>query len=350
MAAKDAPPSPESAQKWRIQQLPSFMYKWGGFAIISFIMIMFLHDVISPGIYLDDYAVFKFQEIEGLDGKQMKILLHDEINNIYESVNSLKGTKSDVSPFASTFSIEISGIKSNYNLVIKYIKEKLSLKNGNISINLYKSEDQYCSRIRIQNQLLDKQCWVFADSLSPIKVVDSILTMQAIQITESIDPYIVCLYFKDKRKDYLEAIKKGKIALAGKREVRKYALGTMANLYAELYLETDTSIPDTLKGGYRDSALRYYTRSLSEFPQFYPTKWRYGEFLLETGEFDLAEDLVQEVRDMLTRNDTLFDRLSLRTLIRIYCQTGREALKEATTRIYKAKFGTLKLEEEPPCT
>jgi len=279
-------------------------YKIISFSLIVTLTIFVLTDIFDRSPLVAEYQATPFDKAKSLNNDELRRMLIDKIQTIFTQAKSLKETNSQIKTIANPFSVEISGIKSNYSSLIKYLQNKLGITRMNFSVSLIKIDQEYCYRIRTDDQLISKHCKII-DSIETKSTISHLINKQAIDIVKKTDPYILSMYFFKKEK-FKKSLKTSKYALKMDPKSRKYALGTIANSLKEL--------------NEHEKALEYYEKSVREYPKFYSTKWKYSELLIVMGRFDKAETVALEV----LAKEVKLRQQALTTLLDLYDKKNNE--------------------------
>lgn len=301
------------------------IYKLLGTLLLLIIIVFLVTDLFDINPSIIEYRAPTFKSTEGIDNYELKNMLLDEIQNVFKQAKSLKGNETKFRKIINPFSIEFSGVKSNYDSFLQYMRKKMGVKSQDFTVSVTKIDNEYCYRIRLNGNLKNKNC-ILMDSLMGNVLLDTLLKKQARDIVGNFDPYILSMYYFKKNK-FKKSLYFSQQALQIHPDSRKYALGTIANSFREIKEY--------------DKAIEYYEKSKTEFPNFYPTKWQYSKLLLKISEFERAEKLALEV---LT-NDLSMKKLALTTLLKIYSAAKNESSFNRTKNQFVETYGKNEFEK-----
>lgn len=251
------------------------------FLVVSVLVFFFIKDVFTYKVRLTKFDLHVDTDNDYSNDVAIQ-LLQSKIFEVYKTANSLRGVDPRVESKLATFSIEISGLKSNYSSIISFSKEQLGLKSGVLRATVLKEDDEYKSLLMLDDEVISSDLIKFDSLTSSMNQLDSIFTIQAIHVVEKVDPYIASLFFF-KMKQYKKCIKLAKESLKKDKKSKMFALGTIANSYRELKYFSNSDL--------------YYKKCLSEFPDFDQARWEYASMLVLEKRYD---DAIKQLKKIST--------------------------------------------------
>lgn len=292
------PMAEEEDKKGRFERFIARFYKFGIFIAVIMVLGAFVTDIFTNQLYIKDIDAQLIQDKLSIDDDEMNSRLKDEMDHIYHLANSLKESHPNLTSASNPFSVDVGGVSTSYFTLVDFVKYKLGFPYYGISATIYADGNRHIYRTRIGSHMIEKNAMTFDSTYDMVEIFDTLMHQMALGIVAYTDPYIAAMYHY-KRKEHKQCLALARVALDKDSGSRKFALGTIANAYADM--------------GNHAEAETHYRRCIEEFPKFWPAYWRYGQFQEKLGRLDAAEAnyLITFEKDRKLRKSVLRSLLAL---------------------------------------
>lgn len=323
----------EDDKKGRIEQFITRFYKFGIFFAVILVLGAFVTDILTNHLYIKDIDARQIQDKLSIDDDEMNNRLKDEMDHIYHIANSMKESHPNLSSAANPFSVDVGGVSTSYFTLVDFVKYKLGFPYYGISATIYADDNKHIYRTRIGSHMIEKKAMTLDSTYDMVEIFDTLMHRMALGIVAYTDPYIAAMYHY-KRGEYQKCLEQSRYALENDPGAKQYALGTIANAYAEM--------------GNDAEAETHYRRCIEEFPKFWAVYWRYGQLQEDLGQYAEAEK-----NYLITyRKDKKLGKTALRSLLALSCNLkdpGKFAsYQEEYTRKWELE-DLLRIPEIAPC-